>query len=323
MWGEALSLQLRRSLARWQRMLARIWARARWHWWGLLLWLARSPQLRFLPWPLPAATSLRRWKEDALEMVQRGTFPVRWLQKAVTLKAFTATNMALMTQIRNRMGLEFCFMEDDMLILGMRATRVPKGVRKKLTQSAVEEAQNTVPEDREKAARQMIGPRGGLPTLKQDLIRLAVLVHVPVLENDTVDKLKAKLMPVCKALAAKKPAKEAQEPAASSTAAPPTFAIDTPTENRRRRSIQEMESLSNQLRTPVPLSQFQVPEGSAQELESQSNQLRTPVPMAVAPAVVEVSQRLLEGQRELEEMELDLPVSEDMGFTLTDRYDRA
>ena len=259
-------------------------------------------------------------------MAQRGRFPVRWLQKAVELKAFTASNMALMTQFRNRLGLEFCFMEDEMIILGIRATRAPKGVRKKI-------AQETVPADREQAARQMIGPRGGLPTLKQDLIRLAVLVHVPVLETDTVEKLKAKLTPVCKALAAKKSAKESRGEAAASSSTPPTFAIGTPTrsEETRRRNLQEMELLSNQLRTSAPMGGNRTQAGNLQELELQSNQSRTSAflgkesdrSMRTEVDLVEVSQRLLSGQKELEEMELDLPESEDMGFKMAVPFDQA
>ena len=105
-----------------------------------------------------------------------------------------------------------------MVILGIRATRAPKGVRAKLTQNVIEEAQNSVPADREKAARELIGPRGRLPSLKKDLIRLCVLMKVPVLENDTVEKIRKKLTPLVRALALKP-----EEPAttSASSAAPP------------------------------------------------------------------------------------------------------
>ena len=87
-----------------------------------------------------------------------------------------------MVQFRNTMGLEFCSMEDEAIILGIRATRALRGARAKLNQGVIEEARNTVPADRERAARELIGPRGGLPTLKKDLVRLCVLMKM---DDDT------------------------------------------------------------------------------------------------------------------------------------------
>lgn len=43
--------------------------------------------------------------------------------------------------------------------------------------------------------KELIGPRGGLPSLKADLVKLATLLHVPVLEKDRVEDLKKKLTP--------------------------------------------------------------------------------------------------------------------------------
>ena len=45
------------------------------------------------------------------------------------------------------------------------------------------------------AARELIGPRGGLPVLRQDLLRLATLLHVEIVEGDTIAKLKEKCRP--------------------------------------------------------------------------------------------------------------------------------
>ena len=48
------------------------------------------------------------------------------------------------------------------------------------------------------ALRTLIGPKGGLPTLKADLLRLASLLHVKVNESMTVEDLKNLCKPVVK-----------------------------------------------------------------------------------------------------------------------------
>ena len=46
------------------------------------------------------------------------------------------------------------------------------------------------------AARELIGPRGGLPTLRRDLVRLAALLNVPIQEKATVEEIKAAVRPM-------------------------------------------------------------------------------------------------------------------------------
>ena len=55
------------------------------------------------------------------------------------------------------------------------------------------------------AARQMIGPRGGLPNLKGDLVRLATLLHVSLYGDETVEKIKGKIRPTLALLKASTP----------------------------------------------------------------------------------------------------------------------
>ena len=50
------------------------------------------------------------------------------------------------------------------------------------------------------AARSLLGPKGGLPTLKADLLRLATLLHVDVGPTETVEKIKQKLRPMVSTL---------------------------------------------------------------------------------------------------------------------------
>ena len=41
--------------------------------------------------------------------------------------------------------------------------------------------------------KELMGPRGGLPTLKKDLVALATLIHLPVEDKETVGTLKDKI----------------------------------------------------------------------------------------------------------------------------------
>ena len=65
----------------------------------------------------------------------------------------------------------------------------------------------------EEAARQLIGPKGGLPTLKGDLVRL--VAHVSIEPNETVDKTKAKVRPLVDEL-------KRRTPPLASKSSPPT-----------------------------------------------------------------------------------------------------
>ena len=98
--------------------------------------------------------------------------------------------------------------------------------------------------DREQLARQLIGPRGGLSTLKDDLIRLAHLLHVEVESNDTVPKLQKKVRPTVRLLMDKKAP-------ATSTAMQPSSA---PATSQRARSAAGPRS-----RTPAAPPRAEIP----------------------------------------------------------------
>ena len=73
-----------------------------------------------------------------------------------------------------------------------------KGQKAVIQRAAMEETQEKARKDlernsEEEMVRQMVGPRGGLPALKADLIRLATLLHVLVDSKETVQKLKDKI----------------------------------------------------------------------------------------------------------------------------------
>ena len=76
-----------------------------------------------------------------------------------------------------------------------------RGQQQRLKMEAIQEMKAKVQkevqeEDRTQLARQLIGPRGGLPTHKDDLVRLAHLIYVEVEPKDTVAILQAKVRPV-------------------------------------------------------------------------------------------------------------------------------
>ena len=50
--------------------------------------------------------------------------------------------------------------------------------------------------DRAEMVKSFLGPKGGLPSLKGDLVKLAALLHIPVTVTDTIDDLKKKIRPL-------------------------------------------------------------------------------------------------------------------------------
>lgn len=115
-------------------------------------------------------------------------------RKALQLQLFSPANLAECCFLRNRMGLELSFLEDP-LLMGMMACRAAKGMGSRIKalarQQADQEAKKARAEGRQEAAvRELIGPRGGLPTLRKDLLKLAALVHVPVTDKMTVDQIR-------------------------------------------------------------------------------------------------------------------------------------
>ena len=79
-------------MARWRRMVVRLWHRARWSYKGVLLWFVRQPGLRFLPWPYPSVSSVAQWRTQAEAMIESRCYPRKWLVRA----SFTASNLSLL-----------------------------------------------------------------------------------------------------------------------------------------------------------------------------------------------------------------------------------
>lgn len=190
------------TASRWQRLLLRMAARRTWHWKGVMLWLVQRPFLRFLPVPLPVVTNAEEWKTQLKDMVRRKVWPKRWLPKAQEVMSLLHLQEA--QTLRNRMGLEEAFMEDEAVMFGIKALKKPPRARKQAALvQATHQAIAELDGRKEELARELLGPRGGMPRNKADLVKLAVLLNVTVDPKDTNDQLKAKCKPMVDVLMGK------------------------------------------------------------------------------------------------------------------------
>lgn len=192
------------NTGRWGRFVSRLQARALWHIRGVLLWLLQRPGLRYVPMPYPSVASPSQWKLQAEGMVKNKCLPLRHHHMALGLEHYTMKNLADGIFLRNRMGLSLAFLEDP-LLAGMLAAKGVRGISSRVkAQAQIEAKENAKKLEAEgkqlEAARALLGPRGGLPTLRRDLLQLAALVHVEVGEKDTVEMIKQKIRPVVQSI---------------------------------------------------------------------------------------------------------------------------
>lgn len=129
-------------------------------------------------------------------MAERSIWPRRHLQLAV--RKLTASHLGECVHLRNRVGFKTAFIEDEQFSLMLGMVKSFKGQGAMIKRAAMEETQEKARKDLEKGSqeemvRQLVGPRGGLPSLKADLVRLATLLHVQVDPKDTVEQLKKKI----------------------------------------------------------------------------------------------------------------------------------
>ena len=180
-------------ISRWNRLLVRLMHRRMWAYKAVLLWLVQRPYLRFVPFPVPAVNGVQDWREQIHNSVMRGVWPKRWLQRG--LEAMNVLAMKDAITLRGRLGDELHRgRRDDLGAADVEAASPgsPTSRSDLGTHRAIAELRG----ERADHVRQMIGPRGGLPKLKTDLIRLAALCNVEVKPDDTVETLKAKVKPV-------------------------------------------------------------------------------------------------------------------------------
>ncbi len=214
LWMEWIpTIRTRRNtpfLVRWSRFALRTLKKFEWHAKGILLWLVQRSCLRYVPFPYPSVSTCEAWKEQANKMAfEIGCLSHRHLERAAILNSFNAANLADCIWLRNRVGLKVAFMEDP-LLEGMLAAKSAKGTAALLKKEAFAEAQRQArvlaSQDKlQSAARELLGPKGGLPTLKKDLIKLAAYLEQPIDEKATVDQMKSLLRPLVSQLFIEKP----------------------------------------------------------------------------------------------------------------------
>lgn len=189
----APSVPLEPPVQRWKRMCLRMAQRNLWHWKGILLWIVQRPFLKALPLPLPSMSSVDDWIQQGKDMVERGSWPKRWFLEAKP--KFNLVNMKECISMRQKLGLRLAFIEDEVCIRGLQGF-INKNDRKKIQQATVVETRKLLQlsEERQQLQlRALLGPRGGLPRLKDELVKVAILMHVEVTTDDTVETLRQKL----------------------------------------------------------------------------------------------------------------------------------
>ena len=218
---------------RWRRFILRILARKDWHLKGIALNLVQKPELRFLPYPYPAVKSCADWRVQVEFMMTNRIWPRRHLE--ISLTKMTITHLGACLQIRDRVGFRQAFLEDaqmSMVIgMGIGFTGQRAAVQKAVQKEAREEAQRRAAQGQQlQLLRELIGPRGGLPTLRGDLLKLATILHIPVEDKDTVPILRTKCRPAVTALMAglKTETRSAAGMAASKAAPQPAASKSSP-----------------------------------------------------------------------------------------------
>ena len=180
---------------RWQRLMNRMVQRRAWHDNGILLWVLQRPSLRFLPCPYPNVSNCKDWALQVESMQNQKIWPAAHLRRA--LRKMDASALSECLWLRDRLGFRMAFLEDPMIgnILLLQGFR---GQKSAIHREAMKHAKEIAEKQRKSGkemeyVKELIGPRGGLPTLKKDLVALATLLHLPVEDKDTVEILKDKI----------------------------------------------------------------------------------------------------------------------------------
>jgi len=166
----------------WRRMFNRLVVRAVWHWQGLLLWLVRHPELRGLPYPWPSVETT-----EAYAAQPRG-------------RDVSAAVLALLVEFRNKQGFADAFLENDLVNQALMIAKSKVGTLGRVKARAKAESLSLRPTPPSGAtynatACQLLGPRGGLPRSKEDLMKLAKAYGINA-EGKTVDQLKTLIRPL-------------------------------------------------------------------------------------------------------------------------------
>jgi len=171
---------------RWKRLVLAHDARLGWHWLGLLLWLRRRPHLRGLPFPWPGTATHRDYlgQEDVKD------------SPGLSSRVITAQDVMDLVYLRNKLGFDLAFLENDLVLRAMQIARPRHNVMTHLRAAVVDQLVSSpkieIKEEgsSEGSARQVpgFGPRGGLPKTKAAL--QAIARSIGITEIGTVAELK-------------------------------------------------------------------------------------------------------------------------------------
>ena len=154
-----------------------------------------SPWTRSVWFPLPCLLmnmlNLMKYMRTCLSMLPcpKPLHPLRWRMHLRGRHPSLSFRLKDATYLRNRMGFEMAFMGDP-LLAGMLAARASEGISHRIRSVALMEAKEEAKKAKDAgkqqiAVRELVGPRGGLPTLRQDLLKQSALFHLDVSEKDT------------------------------------------------------------------------------------------------------------------------------------------
>ena len=103
--------------------------------------------------------------------------------------------------LRARMGLKLAFLEDATLSMAIAAlTSKP---RKQLQEAVVVETQRLLQLTQKEKSIALLGPKGRLPRLKDELLKVAALLNITISADATVEVLKSQISPTVKELLSK------------------------------------------------------------------------------------------------------------------------
>ena len=147
---------------------------------------------------------MQAWNQQMDQMCEAGVMSKGQLRRIRNQENMNGGTLKDCSWLRDRLGIKTAFLEDPIL-RGLLAARGSKGLATRIKAAVTKEEVEKARAKRDKgealiAIRQLIGPRGGLPTLRGDLIKLATLLHLEVPEKITIDQLKEKIRPVLKTI---------------------------------------------------------------------------------------------------------------------------
>jgi len=164
------------QLDQWLRFFLRLRVRNEWHWRGLWLCLLRRPHLRSLPPPHPGTETVAKY----LRQPRVPKTAAKWVDAQVLVD---------LVDLRNKMGMEFSFLEDDVVLRALEIARSRSGIMTRIRKAAKDEQKQATPVT--SASASSFGPRGGLPRTKAAL--QAVLRSIGLSDEGTVGELRERI----------------------------------------------------------------------------------------------------------------------------------